>query len=167
MEKLEECQTNKDKWPQDIKTQFDLQKRRLERQIHLTQSIPNKIPPTDNKAKINQLQMMYSLYHIIQDEIIWQMVTTEIIKNLKWHYPTDNTIACCKAKIKKAEHKIKSMNKIINSYKQNVEHADNSCQIIKDKLDNLALKSELKQMQLSNTSTYYIKFSMIIIINTI
>ncbi len=140
MDKVKECQINEHKWPEKIKAQFQILKGRIERQLNLMESIQDEVQPSDYNAKINQMQMMDAIYHVIQEERIWQMDTSHTLKDLKWQYPIDNTISCCEAKIRRAEYEIKLMNKIINSYKQNVEHTDNSSQIINDVLENLALK---------------------------
>jgi hypothetical protein len=140
MDRLKEYEVNDHKWPINIKHQSQTMKNRLERQIHLTESLQDKIQPSDYNAKTNQIQMMDAIYHVIQELMLWQMDKSKTLKDLIWQFPIDNIISCCKAKIKRAQYEIKQMNKIINTYKQNVEHADNSSQVIKDVLENSALK---------------------------
>jgi hypothetical protein len=140
MDRLKEYEVNDHRRPDNIRHQFQTMKSRLERQIHLTEALQDETQPSDYNAKTNQIQMMDAIYHVIQEQMLWQMDTSKTLKDLIWQFPIDNTISCCEAKIKRAQYEIKQMNKIINSYKQNVKHADHSSRVIKDVLENSALK---------------------------
>jgi hypothetical protein len=136
MERLKEYEINEKRWPINVKNHFQTLKNKLERQINLTETLQDETQPSEYNAKTNQIQMMDAIYHIIQEQMLWQMDTSQTLKDLIWQFPIDKTISCCEAKIMKAQTKINQLNKIINSYKQNVEHAYNSSRVIKDVQEN-------------------------------
>jgi hypothetical protein len=140
MKRLKEYEINDYRWPINVINQFQTLKIKLERQINLTESLQDETQPSEYNAKTNQIRMMDAIYHVIQEQMLWQMDTSQTLKDLIWQFPIDKTISCCEAKIKRAQNEIKQLNKIINSYKQSVEHADNSSRVIKDVLENSALK---------------------------
>jgi hypothetical protein len=140
MEYLKNYEINEKRWPINVKSHFQTLKNKLERQINLVESLQEETQPSDYNAKTNQIRMMDAIYHVIQEQMLWQMDNSHILKDLIWRFPIDKTISCCEAKIMRAQNEINQLNTIINSYKQNVEHADNSSRIIKDVQENSALK---------------------------
>jgi hypothetical protein len=103
MESLKEYEINDHRWPISVKNQFQTVKNRLERQINLTDSLQDETQPSDYNGKTNQIRMMDAIYHVIQQQMLWQKDTAQTLKDLIWQFPIDKTISCCEAKIKRAQ----------------------------------------------------------------